>query len=417
MRGGSGAVESIPPPMQANGATRGGALILGDPGGSNELEASQVADKLVSEVSPPEGRFETSPSNSPRRDGEAPSSAEEILHKPGMPLPPSLRLDMETGFGSDLSRVRIHLGPDAERSARDANAEAFTAGNHIVFGDGRYAPETPDGRWLLAHELTHVVQQHNHVGLLQRLIRTPYPWQGVIVPKIGAHIRSSPEAKDDTNILDAIPKGQPVTVLSTSGNWLYVESRYRGPVMKGYIYHELVDDASSSAMEESVGATMVWEPSCATCGTDFAMWASAASETPFATSTTTVMNCWEAVLLAAYRAHAIDWNWIHNLYTATPMADWITAMSRGARHTYAVPGPSLKMPQRGDLVFFDGLAHVALATGNGSDVYTFWPPPNTPFTPGGTTDKVKVFTIEDLVAWWAANMLSAPVVEFAAPAW
>jgi hypothetical protein len=75
------------------------------------------------------------------------------------------------------------------------------------------------------------------------------------------------------------------------------------------------------------------------------------------------------------------------------------------------------MPQRGDLVFFNGLAHVALATGSGSEVYTFWPPPNTPFTAGGTTDKVKVFTIEALVTWWTANLPPAPVVEFAAPAW
>jgi hypothetical protein len=92
-------------------------------------------------------------------------------------------------------------------------------------------------------------------------------------------------------------------------------------------------------------------------------------------------------------------------------------MSKGALHTYAVPGPNFPMPQRGDIVFFDGIAHVALATGNGSEVYTFWPPPNTPFTAGGTTDKVKVFTIEALVLWWAANMPPQPVVEFGPPSW
>lgn len=130
-----------------------------------------------------------------------------------------------------------------------------------------------------------------------------------------------------------------------------------------------------------------------------------------------IMNCWEAVLLSAYRAGAINWNWIHNLYVSTPPADWITAMSRGALHNYAIPGPNLRIPQRGDLVFFDGLAHVALATGKGSDVFTFWPPPNTPFTAGGTLDRVKVFTIEELVTWWEAHMPPAPTVEFAAPAW
>jgi hypothetical protein len=77
------------------------------------------------------------------------------------------------------------------------------------------------------------------------------------------------------------------------------------------------------------------------------------------------------------------------------------------------------MPQRGDLVFFNGLEHVAMATGSGANVFTFWPPPNTPFTPGGTTDKVKVFTIDALVTWWAAHdpKKVAPTVEFGAPSW
>jgi hypothetical protein len=128
------------------------------------------------------------------------------------------------------------------------------------------------------------------------------------------------------------------------------------------------------------------------------------------------MNCWEAVLLSAYRAGAINWNWIHNMYVSVPTANWVSTMSRGPRRTYLIPGPS-PMPQRGDIVFFNGSAHVALATGKGSEVYTFWPPPNTPFAPGGTSDKVKVFTIEALVTWWTANLPPAPVVEFAAPAW
>ena len=76
----------------------------------------------------------------------------------------------------------------------------------------------------------------------------------------------------------------------------------------------------------------------------------------------------------------------------------------------------------GDLVFMDGMAHVALATGNvdgagRADVISFWPPPNTPFTRGGTIDSVKHTTIEELVDWWAANMPPAPLVELAAPPW
>lgn len=402
-------VESIQPKLK-----------ISAPGHAHEQEADRVADHLLANPT-----ADTAPPLRQRYSGqlpdqaeEAPSSVGQVLASPGAPLQAALQREMEGHFGYDFSRVRVHHGPDAEESARDANAEAYTAGHHIVFGAGRYAPETLDGRWLFAHELTHVVQQSRDGNTVQRLIRTPYPWRGVIVPSIGANVRSSPDATAPANILATIPRGQPVKVLSASGNWLRVESRYRGPVLTGYIFHTLVDDASSSSMAASVGTTMVWRPSGLASGTDFEKWASAATEAPFpVVAATTVMNCWEAVLLSAYRAGVLKWTWIHNLYVSTPMADWVATMSRGARHAYAVPGPNLAMPQRGDLVFFNGLQHIALATGNGSEVYTFWPPPNTPFVPGGTTDKVKVVTIEALVPWWAAHGRPQPTVEFAAPAW
>jgi len=66
---------------------------------------------------------------------------------------------MEHHFGHDFSRVRVHSGAAAEQSARDVNAHAYTVGHNIAFGASRFAPETNAGRRLLAHELTHVVQQ------------------------------------------------------------------------------------------------------------------------------------------------------------------------------------------------------------------------------------------------------------------
>lgn len=84
----------------------------------------------------------------------------------GQPLPESVSAFFEPRFGHDFSRVRVHSGAAAEQSARDANAQAYTVGHNIVFGAGRFAPETNDGRRLIAHELTHVVQQSGgfHVG-------------------------------------------------------------------------------------------------------------------------------------------------------------------------------------------------------------------------------------------------------------
>lgn len=85
--------------------------------------------------------------------------ADAGLRSRGAPLAPAVREDMETRFGHDFSAVRVHTDADAQRSAAGIDADAYTAGNEIVFGEGRYAPQTSAGRRLLAHELTHVVQQ------------------------------------------------------------------------------------------------------------------------------------------------------------------------------------------------------------------------------------------------------------------
>lgn len=85
----------------------------------------------------------------------------------GQPLPGSLTEFFEPRFGYDFSRVRIRTDSQASAVARSLNARAFTMGSNIVFGAGEYAPETTDGKRLMAHELTHVLQQ----GQGQRLMR------------------------------------------------------------------------------------------------------------------------------------------------------------------------------------------------------------------------------------------------------
>jgi Domain of unknown function (DUF4157) len=89
----------------------------------------------------------------------APASVQHALVSPGDSLEPSLRREMEQRFGHDFSAVRVHLGATAEQSARDVNARAYTVRNKMVFGAGEFSPGTREGRRLLAHELTHVVQQ------------------------------------------------------------------------------------------------------------------------------------------------------------------------------------------------------------------------------------------------------------------
>ena len=77
----------------------------------------------------------------------------------GQALPDELSQEMGGRIGQDFSGVRIHTGEAAADSARALAARAYTTGNHIVFGEGRYQPGTHEGRKLIAHELTHVAQQ------------------------------------------------------------------------------------------------------------------------------------------------------------------------------------------------------------------------------------------------------------------
>jgi hypothetical protein len=81
------------------------------------------------------------------------------LDSPGEALDPATRTLMESSFGSDFAGVRVHTDELGAESAAAVRAHAYTSGNDIVFAQGRYAPGTPEGQRLLAHELTHVVQQ------------------------------------------------------------------------------------------------------------------------------------------------------------------------------------------------------------------------------------------------------------------
>ncbi len=86
------------------------------------------------------------------------ASVQQTLHSPGRHLEPPLRTEFETRFGRSLSAVRIHTDAHASESARVLRAQAYTAGSHIAFAAGQYAPGTSQGRSLLAHELAHTVQ-------------------------------------------------------------------------------------------------------------------------------------------------------------------------------------------------------------------------------------------------------------------
>ena len=117
---------------------------------------------------------------------EATSKISNIRSSGGSPLDKNTQEFMESRFGYDFSRVRIHRDTKAADSAQSVNALAYTLGEDIVFGDGQYSPRTAEGRRLLAHELIHVMQQNQtHQIGSELVLRGPPPrasTKGKMVP-------------------------------------------------------------------------------------------------------------------------------------------------------------------------------------------------------------------------------------------
>ena len=142
-----------------------------------EKEADVVADRVLQQSSSREKSKETprisradgvshgrvsregTPAGSKAADSVAPNLVHDMVKKSGQPLDAGTREYFEPRIGHDLSGVRVHADASAAQSAQSIQANAYTSGHSIVFSDGKYAPETHDGKRLLAHELTHVVQQ------------------------------------------------------------------------------------------------------------------------------------------------------------------------------------------------------------------------------------------------------------------
>jgi hypothetical protein len=140
-------------------------LTIGASNDPLEQEADHVADQILgapAHDTPP--HIQRYASRATEQADIAPSSVDRVLNSSGSPLEPALLRDMEQRFAHDFSRVRVHSGSVAEESAQKLNARAYTVGHNIVFGAGRFEPKMLEGRRLIAHELTHVVQQTGKHG-------------------------------------------------------------------------------------------------------------------------------------------------------------------------------------------------------------------------------------------------------------
>lgn len=168
-------------------------LAMGAPGDRFEQEADAAADRVVQrmesggigQAAPPAlqaqcagCREEEKLQRQAKADSAGtavPPSVQKALEghsSGGEALNPALRGDMEKAFAADFSGVRVHTGASAAELNRNLNARAFTYGQDVFFNSGEFSPETRPGRHLLAHELTHVVQQQG--GIQRRIQRAEY---------------------------------------------------------------------------------------------------------------------------------------------------------------------------------------------------------------------------------------------------
>ncbi|MDX8339928.1 DUF4157 domain-containing protein [Draconibacterium sp. IB214405] len=170
----------------------------------------------------------------------------------GSPLNSSVQAEMENGFGADFSGVKIHTDSRAVQMNQDLGARAFTSGNDIYFNSGNYQPQSREGKKLLAHELTHTIQQGASRGQTQNISKSAKNVQmtaqydvtnwspvklGPPVPRNGADPRTiaiPPTGQIRVNA-DVTVNGQPGdqcnlheigTTQTAWGNWIIAD--YRG---------------------------------------------------------------------------------------------------------------------------------------------------------------------------------------------
>ena len=241
-----------PPPEEGTAPTVQPKLAIGSPGDRFEQEADAVAERVVQRMEsgdirgdrPPvvqakcaacredeeKLQRQTEPGDAlPQARAEAsslavPNSVQAALQGggggTGRALNPSLREEMEQAFAADFSGVHIHTGNAADSLNHDLIARAFTYGKDIFFNAREFRPETREGRHLLAHELTHVVQQTGAGSVANHVQRQPskdkatyVPYQiQVTRPMTGAEFTAEVERQVFGRVINA--------------NWIHVKNSY-----------------------------------------------------------------------------------------------------------------------------------------------------------------------------------------------
>ncbi len=264
-------------------------LTVSNPGDIYEQEADRVADQVmrmtapkVQRVSEEEEWLQTKPitpvqsimqretltdaeekplktkdtsASTPQVDSSVESSINN-MRGGGQPLPTFVREYFEPRFGYDFSNVKVHTDSQAAESAQAVNAKAFTLGQDVVFGAGEYKPDHEDGKRLIAHELTHVVQQNGAASAQinrNTIYREPAANERKLfgLPKGGVTLKTIPDSDPSHIFSGALVKNGDKIVIKNdnvqkmssvkSGIWAWVEVPGKTspqkdyPVMHGFI--------------------------------------------------------------------------------------------------------------------------------------------------------------------------------------
>lgn len=176
----------------------------------------------------------------------------------GDPIAPSLRSVFETRFGYDFGQVRTHTGPSAAGAAVALNARAFTVGDHIFFGAGEYRPESTQGRRLIAHELTHTIQQQPAGARTARMLpasaRVQRDWLPDPKAAVLAKVRQWADELPPYELLTVLLGRDPITdkpVERSPRNWMHAALKLVPDGMA--IFEDLDKNKSIEAVAEWFG--------------------------------------------------------------------------------------------------------------------------------------------------------------------
>ena len=353
----------------------------------------------------------------------------------GQPLSKNDRTFFEPRFGRDFSQVRVHTYPQAAESARMVNARAFTIGQGIVFGEGQYDPVSKSGKYLLAHELVHTVQQGKGIQRQIQLTRLGIysdatKWKNDPAKISDKDLKATDEYTWLNNIF-RFTKSEILLALRLIIRYMHTRlfTLYHDKAKATFILFALPylqrakRQSGTASQAEALAGKLKWTvlgppdfSNPATAKSAFTKWLLVPKASkPTDTST---MNCWELVLYSAYRGGFTTKKHLKAIYTSAAAKTGMDVPKEiekkvcGSRFSFDLTKPKSREPIRGDIVIFNQFAgHVAISLGTKTtsgkhEVMSLWS------VPSRSGNRVYRTTIETL-----AGAMKLTRVNFCTPNW